>query len=61
MAGVKFTGPPYSIAIDQIQELYGKFFDIKLLETKDEDSDAKVLKVQSKLKHIHLLTLLKHH
>ena len=55
MTGVQYSGPPYSVSLDDIKEMYEKYCDITLLETKDETGDANHLKVTCKLKHIHLV------
>ena len=43
------------VSLDGIEELYEKFCDIMLLETKDETEDTNYLKVTCKLKHIYLV------
>ena len=60
LTGVQYTGPPYSISPEEIKDLFGRVCEIKLLETKEESGDAKVLKVASKIKHIHLLNFFEH-
>jgi len=55
MTGVNFTGPPYSASPNEVEELFGKFCDIKLLETTEEDPTF--LTVATKKRHIFLLTM----
>jgi len=54
MSNVQFSGPPYSVSLDEIQELFESIYDITLLET---NKDEKFEKVSSKFRHTHILSL----